>query len=142
MRHRKNTFKIGRTGSHKRCLMANMLKSLIENERIETTVTKAKELRRHADRMITLAKKNTLASRRTAIAKLMVRFNALTSKEARQAKEGDHSAYNGDRLVIAKLFDTLGKRFVDRQGGYTRLIKGANRVGDNAPKCVIEYLSE
>lgn len=143
MRHRKNTFKIGRTGSHKRCLMANMLKSLIENERIETTVTKAKELRRHADRMITLAKKNTLASRRTAISRLMISFNPLTSKEARQAKEGDTSSYNIDRIVVAKLFDTLGKRFVDRQGGYTRIIKAAKRrVGDNAETCVIEYLSE
>ena len=66
MRHRKHTFKIGRTGSHRRSMIANMLKSLIENGRISTTVVKAKELRRHADRMITLAKKNTLASRRKA----------------------------------------------------------------------------
>ena len=63
MRHGNTTFKIGRTGSHRRGMIANMLKSLIENGRISTTVAKAKELRRHADRMITLAKKNTLASR-------------------------------------------------------------------------------
>ncbi len=64
MRHGKDTFKIGRTASHRRCMIANMLKSLIEHGRIETTERKAKELRRHADHMITLAKKNTLASRR------------------------------------------------------------------------------
>ena len=107
MRHRKNTFKIGRTGSHRRCLLANMLKSLILEERITTTSTKAKELKRHADKMITLAKKNTLASRRLAIAALMIRFNALTSKEARLAKEGKGIGYNGDRQVIEKLFGAL-----------------------------------
>jgi len=123
-------------------MFANMLKSLIEQERIVTTVTKAKELRRHADRMITLAKKNTLASRRTAIAKLMVRFNSLNSKEARQAKEGNTDVYNTDRKVISKLFDTLGPRFAARAGGYTRLVKADQRVGDNAQKCVIEFLSE
>ena len=75
MRHGKHTFKIGRTASHRRCMIANMLKALIEHGRIETTVTKAKELRRHADRMITLAKKNTLSSRRLAVAELMVSYN-------------------------------------------------------------------
>src|SRR5579863_7763913 len=103
MRHGKHTFKIGRTASHRRCMIANMLKSLIEHGRIETTVTKAKELRRHADKMITLGKKNTLASKRAAIAELMISFNALTPKEARAAKAGDTSAYNGDRKVIKKL---------------------------------------
>lgn len=143
MRHRKRTFKLGRTSSHNRCMIANMLKSLIEEERIVTTVTKAKELRRHADRMITIAKdKNPLASRRNAIAKLMIRFNALTPKEARQAKEGKTEAYNGDRRVISKLFEVLGPRFTNRQGGYTRIIRGPNRIGDNAPTCVLEYLSE
>jgi len=88
MRHGKHTFKIGRTSAHRRCMLANMLKSLIEHGRIETTVPKAKELRRHADRMITLAKKNTLTSRRRAVADLMVNFNALTTKEARSAKGG------------------------------------------------------
>ncbi len=142
MRHRKRTLKLGRTSSHNRCMIANMLKSLIEEERIVTTVTKAKELRRHADRMITLAKKNTLASRRNAISKLMVRFNPLTSKESRAAKEGKTDAYNIDRRVMGKLFDTLGPRFDNRNGGYTRIIRGHNRVGDNAATCVLEFLSE
>ena len=141
MRHKKDTCKLNRTSSHRRCMFANMLKSLIEHERIETTVPKAKALRRYADRMITLAKKNTLASRRQAIAQLMIRFNTLTPKEARAAREGDTKAYNTDRKVVDKLFSELGTRFTDRNGGYTRIIKSRRRVGDNAQTCVIEYLS-
>ena len=140
MRHRKDTFKIGRTGSHNRCMIANMLKSLIEHGRIETTLTKAKELRRHADNMITLAKKGTLHTRRQAIASLMIRFNKLTPKEARLAKAGNFLAYNGDRKIIKKLFEEYSKRFVERKGGYTRIIKKDFRVGDNAPSCFIEFV--
>lgn len=142
MRHRKDTFKIGRTSSHLRCMVANMLKSLIEHGRIETTERKAKELRRHADRMITLAKTNTLASRRRAIAELMISFNALTPKEARAAKAGNTEAYNTDRRVIGKLFGELSSRFAERNGGYTRIIKKDFRIGDNAPSCYIEFLSQ
>ncbi|MBI3237105.1 MAG: 50S ribosomal protein L17 [Chlamydiales bacterium] len=146
MRHGKDTFKIGRTASHRRCLMANMLKSLIENERIETTVRKAKELRRYADHMITLAKRKTLASRRQAIGELMISFRPLTPKEARELKKaqkenvGVEKLLVGDRKIIGKLFDTLGPRFEQRNGGYTRIIKKDFRVGDNAPTCLIEYL--
>ncbi len=142
MRHRKNTAKLGRTTSHKRCMIANMLKSLITNESITTTVQKAKELRRHADKMITLAKKNDLAARRRAIAKLMVRYNTLTPKEMRQCREGDTHRYNDDRNVIEKLFAVLGSRFSNREGGYTRVIKSSNRAGDNASTCIIEFLPE
>lgn len=142
MRHRKHTFKLGRTSSHKRCMVANLLKALIEQGRITTTVAKAKELRRHADKMITLAKKNTLASRRQAIAKLMVRYNPLNSKQARAARGGNNQSYNADRQTISKLFETLGPRFENRNGGYTRIVRSANRIGDNAQTCVIEYLSE
>ncbi|HSW87351.1 MAG TPA: 50S ribosomal protein L17 [Rhabdochlamydiaceae bacterium] len=141
MRHGKHTFKIGRTSSHRRCLIANMLKALIEHERIETTVTKAKELRRHADRMITLAKKNTLASRRQAIAQLMITFNHLTSKEAKKVKSGNKEYLNSDRQIISKLFGDLSLRFAARNGGYTRIIKKNERIGDNAPACFIEYVS-
>ena len=140
MRHRKQTVKLGRTSSHRRCLMANMLKSLVEHGRIETTVAKAKELRRHADRLVTLAKRGTLASRRAAIAKMMINFNHLTPKEARRAKQGDQSAYNGDRKVVSKLFDELAGRFADRDGGYTRIVRMGNRSGDTAPLCIIEYI--
>ncbi len=141
MRHQKHTFKVGRTGSHRRAMIANMLKSLVESGRISTTIVKAKELRRHADRLITLAKKNTLAARRKAIADLRVTFNPLTPKEARKAKEGDTSAYGKDRIVINKLFGELRERFTSRNGGYTRIIRSGNRVGDNASTCFIEYLS-
>jgi len=123
-------------------MFANMVKSLIEHGQIQTTVPKAKALRRHADRMITLAKKDTLAARRQAIGQMMIRFNALTDKEARAARNGDTSAYNADRRVIDILFGTLGPRFTNRNGGYTRIIKSARRVGDNAQTCVIEYLPE
>lgn len=142
MRHGKDTFKIGRTASHRRCMIANMLKSLIEHGRIETTERKAKELRRHADGMITLAKKNTLASRRKAIAEMMITYNTLTSKEARAAKAGKKESHNGDRKVIDKLFGELAARFATRNGGYTRIIKKDFRVGDSAPSCYIEYLAQ
>lgn len=142
MRHKKDTCKLNRTSSHRRCMFANMLKSLIANESISTTVPKAKALRRYADQMITLAKKNTLATRRRAISDMMVRFNPLTPKEARAAKKGDTDAYNNDRQVIEKLFGTLGPRFANRSGGYTRIIKTERRVGDSAQMCIIEYLAD
>ena len=142
MRHRKHTAKLGRTSSHNRCLMSNMLKSLIQQERIVTTVTKAKELKRHADKIITLAKQNTLTSRREAIARLMVQFNTLDNKRLKMAREGKTHAFNVDRVVINKLFDTLGPRFSTREGGYTRIVRMDNRIGDNAQTCLLEYLGE
>ncbi len=140
MRHLNRTCKLNKTSSHRRCMFANMLKALILNERIETTVPKAKALRRFADRMITIAKKNTLAAKRQAIAQLMVRFNKLTPKEARDVKGGHLTSYNDDRFVIEQLFGKLGPRFSSRNGGYTRITKGKHRVGDNAQLCYIEYL--
>lgn len=122
-------------------MFANMLKSLIEHGRISTTVVKAKALKRRADRMITLAKKGSLAARRNAIAELQISYNPLTAKEARVAKKGDKSAYARDRLVIQKLFGELKERFTTRNGGYTRIIRTGDRIGDSAPTCYIEYLS-
>lgn len=142
MRHLKNTCKLNRTSSHRRCLFANMLKSLIEHGHIQTTLPKAKALRRYADRMITLAKKNTLASRRQAISQMMIQFNPLTEKEKREARNGDTSSYNTDRQVIEILFGQLGARFASRNGGYTRIIKNRRRIGDNAQTCIIEYLED
>lgn len=143
MRHRKDTFKLGRNAGHRRGLVANMLKALIEHERIVTTEAKAKRLKRYADKMVTLAKKDTLASRRKAIGELMIRYNSLTPKEARAAKKGDTSAYNADRKVVSKLFGTLGPRFATRPGGYTRVIRTAStRRGDASAKCILEYLPE
>ena len=121
-------------------MIANMLKSLIENGRIATTLVKAKELRRHADKMVTLAKENTLASKRGAIATLRIAFNPLTPKEARQVKAGNKSAYSRDRIVIGKLFGELRERYATRNGGYTRIIRTADRIGDSAPTCYIEYI--
>lgn len=142
MRHLNQTCKLNRTTSHRRCMFANMLKSLVTHERIQTTVPKAKALRRYADQLITLAKKGTLAARRQAIAELMIRFNPLTPKEQREAKEGNTQSYNDDRLVIAKLFDELSTRFAQRKGGYTRIVKQGYRVGDNAQICTVEYLAD
>lgn len=140
MRHQKRTVKLNRNASHRRCMVANMLKSLVEHGRIETSVPKAKELRRHADRLITLAKKNTLASRRAAIAKLMINYNPLTSKETRAVKKGNLSSYNTDRRVIGKLFDEISQRFISRDGGYTRIIRTQNCQGDGSQRCLIEYV--
>lgn len=140
MRHQKRTVKLNRDSSHRRCMVANMLKALVEHGRIETTVAKAKELRRHADRLVTLAKKNTLASRRAALARMMISFNALSSKERREVKQGNTSSYNTDRKVMGKLFDELSQRFISRDGGYTRIIRKENRQGDSSPLCFIEYV--
>lgn len=140
MRHGKHTFKVGRTGSHRRAMIANMLKSLIETGRVSTTVVKAKELRRHADHMITLAKKNNLSAKRNALSLLKVYFNTLSTKEARTVKNGDKEAYTRDRTVIDKLFGELRERFTTRNGGYTRIIRTGDRIGDSAPTCFIEYL--
>lgn len=141
MRHRKHAQYLGRNPSHRRCSMANMLKNLINEGKIETTVAKAKVLRRYADKMVTIAKEGTLSARRRVIAKLMVRHNKLTSKEAKAAKAGDTSAYNSDRKVVKKLFEDYATRFKDRLGGYTRIVKMPKpRVGDGAETCIIEYI--
>lgn len=142
MRHRKRTVKLGKTTSHRRCMIANMLKSLIVNGRVETTIAKAKEVRRHADKLVTVAKKDDgVTARRRASAKLMIRYNTLTSKEKRNSKNGDASAYNDDRKVQQILFGELKERYKDRAGGYTRIIKLSHfRSGDNAPMCILEYV--
>lgn len=141
MRHNKRSCKLGRTTSHRRALFANMLKSLVVHGRLVTTVAKAKELRRFADRLITLAKRDTIDAKRKVRAKLMLRYNKLTPKQARAAKEGDVSSYNDDRKVLGILFDDLKTRFSDREGGYSRILRtGLRRRGDSAEKCIIEYI--
>lgn len=143
MRHAKRSAKLGRTTSHRRCLFANMLKSLIFHEKIVTTVPKAKELRRFAEKFVTLAKEDSLSNRRMAIAGLMVRKNTLTPKEKRAAKEGDTSSYTIERQVVEKLFTVIAPRFLNRKGGYTRITRmPGRRVGDNAETCIIEYLAQ
>jgi large subunit ribosomal protein L17 len=118
MRHRKHTFKVGRTASHRRALLANLAASLIIEGRICTTVTKAKEARRLAERMVTLGKKGTLHARRQAIAIL---------------QRPD---------VVKHLFDEVAPRYAERPGGYTRITRLSPRRGDAADMCVLEFLPE
>lgn len=116
MRHQVQKKRLGRHTSHRQAMMRNMVTSLIEMERITTTLAKAKELRRVADQMVTLAKRSSLHARRQAAA--VVR----------------------SRLAVRKLFDELGPRFKSRNGGYTRILKLGSRWGDGAPMAFIEYL--
>ncbi len=140
MRHGKHRAKLGRTVSHRRCMVANMVKSLIENGRVTTTVQKAKEVRRHAERAVTLAKQGSLAARRRVIADLMVRYNRLDPKQARAARSGDTYAYNRDRIVVGKLFSEMPERYAERQGGYTRIIRTDTRKGDGAEMAILEWV--
>ena len=123
-------------------MISNMLKSLIEHERIETTIPKAKALRKYADHLITLALKGDLASLRKAKAILKIKFNTLSVKEKKLAKKGDISAYNTDRRILKKLFSDWKNRFAEKKnGGYTRIIKQSSfRIGDGTYKCFIELI--
>ena len=116
MRHRKRTGKLGRTSAHRKALLRNMVTSLLEHERIQTTHAKARELRRTAERMITLGKRGGLHARRRAL-------RVLRSRD-----------------VAAKVFDDLAARYRDRPGGYTRILKLGNSVGDGSPLSIIELV--
>jgi large subunit ribosomal protein L17 len=115
MRHQNSGRKLNRTSSHRKALFRNLVLSLIRHERIRTTDAKAKELRRFADRMVTLGKRGDLSARRRA-------FDFIRSRDA-----------------VKKLFDEIAPRFKDRPGGYTRVIKFGFRRGDAAPLSVIEF---
>jgi len=116
MRHRKSGRKLNRTASHRKAMFANMAAALIKHEQIVTTVPKAKDLRPIVEKLVTLAKKGDLHSRRLAASRI------------------------GDEAQAKKLFDVLGPRYQDRQGGYTRVLKAGFRYGDNAPIAVIEFV--
>ena len=116
MRHGVAHRKLNRTASHRRAMFANMAASLIEHEQIVTTLPKAKELKPIMDKLITLAKRGDLHARRLAISKIR----------------------NTDQ--VSKLFATLGPRYAERSGGYTRVLKAGFRHGDNAPLAVIELV--
>jgi large subunit ribosomal protein L17 len=116
MRHRKAGRKLGRSGAHRIALLRNLVTSLLEHEQIETTDAKAKELRRVADRMITLGKRSDLHARRQALA--VVR----------------------SREVVGKLFGPLAERYATRHGGYTRVLKLRTRMGDAAPISLVELV--
>ncbi len=116
MRHRLSGRKLGRNSSHRQAMFRNMVASLVEHELIKTTLPKAKELRRHAEPLITLSKQDSVANRRLV-------FDRLRNKEA-----------------VGKLFTELGPRYVARPGGYLRILKAGFRAGDNAPMAYVELV--
>ena len=116
MRHRMKGRKLNRTSSHRKAMFANMAAALIKHEQIKTTLPKAKELRSFVDKLVTLGKKGGVPNRRRAFAVLR------------------------DDAMVAKLFDTLGERYKERPGGYTRVLKAGFRYGDNAPMAIIELV--
>jgi large subunit ribosomal protein L17 len=118
--------------------MRNLAKSFIDNEKIVTTVEKAKELKKVVEPLITLSKEDTVTNRRRVNELLGLHYNKLTPKEARKAKAGDTSAYNIDRKVVSKLFTVFGPKYKERAGGYTRIVRSHERVGDAAQMCIIE----
>jgi len=118
MRHRKYSFKIGRTSAHRKALLANQTSSLIITNEIRTTVVKAKETRRVAEKMVTLAKKGTLHCRRQAISKLR------------------------DVNAVRILFSDIAPKYMDRKGGYTRIIRLGKRRGDAAEMCILQWVEE
>ncbi|MEL7527112.1 MAG: 50S ribosomal protein L17 [Pseudomonadota bacterium] len=116
MRHGKSGRKLNRTSSHRKAMFANMAASLIKHEQIVTTLPKAKEMKPIIDKLITLGKRGDLHARRQAISQIR------------------------DTAMVAKLFETLGERYKDRSGGYSRVLKAGFRYGDNAPMAVIELV--
>ena len=116
MRHGKSGRKLNRTSSHRKAMLGNMAAALIKHEQIITTLPKATELRPFVEQLVTLGKKGGLSARRQASAQLP------------------------DEEWAAKLFETLGPRYADRAGGYTRIMKAGFRYGDNAPMAVIEFV--
>ena len=118
MRHRKSGRKLGRNSAHRKAMFRNMAASLFRHETIRTTLPKAKELRRVAEPLITLAKQDGTSRRRLAFARLR------------------------DDAAVGKLFDELGPRFRDRPGGYLRILKIGYRAGDAAPMAVVQLLDQ
>ncbi len=116
MRHRNSNRKLNRTSSHRLAMLRNMANSLLRHELIKTTLPKAKELRRVAEPLITLAKNASLANRRLA-------FNRTRNRD-----------------IVGKLFNELGPRYQKRNGGYLRILKCGFRVGDNAPMALVELV--
>ena len=116
MRHRKSGRQLNRNSSHRKAMFSNMANSLFDHEIIKTTLPKAKELRRVAEPLITMAKNDSVANRRVAFSRLR------------------------DKAMVGKLFATLGPRYKERAGGYTRILKCGFRTGDKAPMAYIELV--
>ena len=134
MRHRKRGRKLGRTTSHRNALFRNQATALFEHEQIRTTLPKCKELRRVAEKLITLAKRGDLPARRQA-AKMLYGAN-LHYKPRR----GEEVAALDKHAILRKLFDDIGQRYQDRNGGYTRIIRGELRKGDGAQMGYIQLV--
>ena len=132
MRHRKAGRKFGRTRAHRRAMFRNLLTSLVLDEKITTTDAKAKELKRLADKLITLAKRGDLHACRRALTMLFSQTVEIQTSNGTKVKRTSRDA-------LAKLFDNLGPRFSERQGGYTRVMKAGVRQGDGAPLSIIEW---
>ena len=124
--------KLGRNSAQRKALLRDLITDLIINERIETTLFKAKELQRLADKMVTLGKKGDLAARRQA-AKL-IRFELAT-------EVNENGEVVKEQYAIQKLFSEIAPKFVDRNGGYTRVLKTGPRRGDSAPMALIEFVA-
>ncbi len=118
MRHGYQNKRLGRPMAHREAMLRNMVTSLLKHEKIKTTDAKAKELRKLAEKMITLGKRGDLHARRQALAVIR------------------------ERDVVEKVFGELSERYRERKGGYTRIIKGGFRVGDNAPESIIEFVRD
>ncbi len=116
MRHQKKTVKLGRTAEHRKALLANQVCSLIEHQRIKTTLAKAKAVRPLAEKMVTLGKKGSIHARRNALATLR------------------------QKTAVKKLFDQIAPRSTDRNGGYTRIVRLGQRKSDSAPMAFIEWV--
>ncbi|MDE0685191.1 MAG: 50S ribosomal protein L17 [Candidatus Poribacteria bacterium] len=134
MRHRKRGRKLGRTTSHRKALFRNQATALFEHEQIRTTIPKCKELRRVAEKLITLAKQGDLNARRQA-AKMLYGTN-LHYKPAR----GENPTALDKQAVLRKLFDDIAPRYQDRNGGYTRIIRGELRKGDGTQMGYIQLV--
>ena len=134
MRHRKRGRKLGRTTSHRKALFRNQATALFEHEQIRTTLPKCKELRRVAEKLITLAKKGDLPARRQA-AKMLYGTN-LHYKPRR----GEEPTSLDKHAVLRKLFDDIGPRYEERNGGYTRIIRGERRKGDGTQMGYIQLV--
>ena len=136
MRHRKSGRKLGRSASHRTAMFRNMVTSLLDVEKIQTTDARAKELRRLAERLITLARRNSQSVvERAETAEEQTRLRSKRVAAVRQAAKVIHG-----RDVLKKLFGEIAERYVERPGGYTRIVKVGRRNGDGAEMSIIELV--
>ena len=136
MRHLKRTAKLGRTGTHRNAMLANMVCSLIKHKRITTTLAKAKAARSVAEKIVTLGKQGTVQARRLATARLHARGPGVQMTKAEKQK------WRTNEDVIRILFEDIAPAFKGRAGGYTRIVQLEQRPGDSAQKAILEWVDE